>query len=149
MDAEDRLIALLHRLRLLGAESPPIDDLQVSPAQLMLLSWIAAHPGCHVQDVATGLGLTPPTVSVGLRRLEQMGLLRREPDPRDKRALRLFLTSKGERLYQQVQTFHRAKARQFLAGLTPEEQETLLTLWERALQAAEANPQSDETRAAS
>jgi len=145
MNPEDRLIALLHRLRLLGAESPPLDDLQVSPAQLMLLGWIAAHPGCHVQDVAAGLGLTPPTVSVGLRRLEHMGLLRREPDPRDKRALRLFLTAQGENLYRQVQAFHRAKARQFLAGLTPQEQETLLSLWERALRAAETASQNQNS----
>ncbi len=135
---EDRFLHLLYRLRALGAEAPPFEAFQISPAQLMLLGWIANHPGCHIQDVATGLGLTSPTVSVGLRRLEQSGLLRREPDPTDKRARRLFLTPQGEHLHQQVLAFRRAKARQFLSGLTAAEQETLLTLWERALQAAES-----------
>ncbi len=139
MDLEDRFLHLLYRLRALGAETPPFEAFQVSPAQLMLLSWIADHPGCHIQNVAAGLGLTSPTVSVGLRRLEQAGLLRREPDPTDKRARRLFLTPQGEHLYQEILAFRRAKARQFLSGLTAAQQETLLTLWERALQAAEAN----------
>jgi len=139
MNIEDRFLHLLYRLRRLGAEDPPFEAFQISPAQLMLLSWIAEHPGCHIQSVATGLGLTAPTVSVGLRRLEQAELLRREPDPADKRARRLFLTPQGERLYQEVLAFRRAKARQFLDGLTPAERETLLTLWERALRAAEAS----------
>jgi len=139
MDTEDRLITLLHRLRRLGVENPPTDNFQASPAQIMLLEWIAAHPGCRAQDVAEGLGLTSPTVSVGLRRLEKMGLLHRVPHPSDKRALQIFLTAEGERLHQQIQALHRLKARQLLAGLTPDEQETLLTLWERALQAAEGN----------
>ncbi len=139
MNIEDRFLHLLYRLRTLGAEAPPFEAFQISPAQLMLLSWIADHPGCHIQNVATGLGLTSPTVSVGLRRLEQAGLLRREPDPTDKRARRLFLTPQGEALYQEVLAFRRAKARQFLSGLTAAEQETLLALWERALHAAEAS----------
>ncbi len=134
---EARLIALLQRLRRLDAEPPPIHDVPVTPAQLMLLEWVGDQAGCRVQDVAAGLGLTPPTVSVSLRRLEQLGLLRREPDPVDKRALRLFLTAAGEALYRRVREFQHNRARRFLAGLTAEEQETLLRLWARALEAAE------------
>ena len=143
---EERLLDLLRRLRRLGTAFPPIQDMPVTPPQLMLLGWIAEHEGCRVHDVAAGLGLTPPTVSVSLRRLEQLGLLRREPDPNDKRALRLFLTSEGKDLHQRVQTFQHEHARRFLSNLTPAEQETLLTLWTRALEAAE-NPDATLQRA--
>jgi len=134
---EERLLDLLRRLRRLGSAFPPVQDLPVTPPQLMLLSWIAEHAGCRVYDVAAGLGLTPPTVSVSLRRLEQLGLLRREPDPNDKRALRLFLTSEGQDLHHRVRAFQYEHARRFLANLTPDEQETLFTLWARALEAIE------------
>ena len=137
--AEDRLLNLLNRLRLLGPGQPPFQDeeLPVTPSQLVLLDWVAASPGCGVQEMATGLELTPPTVSVGVRRLEETGLLERQPDPQDGRSVQLFLTPQGETLHRRAQDFRRGKMRRLLSGLTPQEQETLLDLWERALSAVD------------
>ena len=136
---EDRLLNLLNRLRMLGPGQPPFkdEDVPVTPSQLVLLDWVAASPGCGVQEMATGLGLTPPTVSVGVRRLEEAGLLERQPNPQDGRSIQLFLTPQGETLNQRAQDFRRGRVRRLLSGLTPQEQETLLDLWERALNAAE------------
>jgi len=137
LPAEDRFLELLHRLRRVGQGLPPFEDVQLTPPQLILLDWIAGSPGCGVQEIAAGLGLTPPTVSVRVRRLEEAGLLERRPDPRDRRAVRLFLTAQGEALHRRAQDFRRRKIRRLLAGLTPQEQETLLDLLERAISAAE------------
>jgi len=134
---EDRWISLMTRLRRLGPGLPPLEGVQVTPAQLILLDWIASSPGCRLREMADGLDLTSPTVSVGVRKLEEAGLVGRQPDPKDRRAVRLFLTAKGEALYQKVQEFRRRKARKLLAGLSPQEQETLLNLLERAISAAE------------
>ena len=136
---EDRLLSLLNRLRMLGPGQPSFkdEDVPVTPSQLVLLDWVAASPGCSVQEMATGLGLTPPTVSVGVRRLEGAGLLERQPNPQDGRSIQLFLTPQGETLYRRAQDFRRGRMRRLLSGLTPQEQETLLDLWERALNAAE------------
>ena len=67
LPAEDQLLRLLERMRMLGPALPLPDDtdMPVTPAQLVLRGWIAASPGCRSQEVAAGLGLTPPTVSVG------------------------------------------------------------------------------------
>ena len=137
MTAEDRLLALFERLRKLALEQNPVEDSQVTAPQLALLDWIAAAPGCGVQEVAGGLGLTAPTVSVRVRRLEEMGLVKRRPDPQDGRAVRLFLTEQGRALQGQAKSFRRTKMRRVLAGLTVEEQGILLTLLERAIAAAE------------
>lgn len=136
---EDRLLNLLNRLRMLGPGQPPFkdEDVPVTPSQLVLLDWVAASSGCGVQEMATGLGLTPPTVSVGVRRLEEAGLLERQPNPQDGRSIQLFLTPQGEALNQRAQDFRRGRVRRLLSGLTPQEQETLVDLWERALKAAE------------
>ena len=115
----------------------PLADSGVTGPQLALLDWLAASPDCGVGDVATGLGLTAPTVSVGVRRLEKAGLLERKPDPKDGRAIRLSLTAQGHALQEQAHAFRREKMRCVLAGLTTEEAETLVALLERAVSTAE------------
>jgi len=135
--AERRLVDLMNRLRGVGPGLPPFEGVPITPAQLFLLDWVATSPGCRIREMADGLRLTPPTVSVGVRRLEEAGLVERRPDPKDRRAVRLFLTAEGEALYQRVQEFRRRKAQRLLAGLSPQEQETLLNLLERAISMAE------------
>jgi len=128
---------LLRRLREAGPGQPPFEEVGISPAQLTLLEWVAASPECNLQDMADGLALTPPTVSVGVRKLEEIGLLERRPDPVDGRAWQFELTATGSALWERVQRYRHEKTRRLLAGLTPEEQQTLLSLLERTLDTAE------------
>lgn len=134
----ERFFQLMSRLRNFGVGSSASGTALVSHAQIALMDWIAASDGCGVQDIADGLNLTPPTVSVGVKRLEEAGLLKRKPHPQDKRAVQFFLTAKGQSLQKQSQTFRRQKLELILSGLSPAEQETLLTLLSKALQAAES-----------
>jgi len=135
----DRLLSLLERLRKLALDQHPLKDSEVTPPQLALLDWIAASPGRGVQEIADGLGLTAPTVSVGVRRLEAARLLERRPDPQDRRAIQLFLTAQGQALHDQARAFRRAKMRQLLTNLSPEEGDTLLALLEKAITTTETN----------
>ena len=145
LGTETRFMRLLRRLRQVGPEQqPPFEAVGITSAQLALLEWAASHPRCSVQDVANGLGLTPPTVSVGVRRLEEVGVLERHPDPADGRAWQLDLTATGTALWERVQRYRGEKTRRLLAGLTREEQQTLLALLERALDAAEKDPRPTE-----
>lgn len=134
----ERFLQLMSRLRKLGMGDSASGTALVSHAQMTLLDWIAASDGCGVQDIADGLNLTPPTVSVGVRRLEEAGFLKRRSHPQDKRAVQFFLTVKGQSLQKQAQTFRRQKLELILSGLTQQEQETLLGLLSKALQAAES-----------
>ena len=132
------LMQLLRRLRQIGPErQPPFETAGITSAQLALLEWLIAQPGSNLQGIADGLGLTPPTISVGVRRLEEVGLLERHPDPTDGRAWQFDLTETGTALWERVQRYRQEKAQRLLAGLTPEEQTTLLLLLERALETAE------------
>ncbi len=49
-------------------------------------------------DLVSATHLKAPTVSVSLQRMEKEGLVRREPDKTDLRAMRVFLTDKGREL---------------------------------------------------
>jgi len=144
--AEERLLKLFDWLRRLMLGQHPLEDGGVTGPQLALLDWVAASSGCGIQEIADGLGLTAPTVSVGVRRLQEAGLLERQPDPADGRAILLFLTAQGQALHERARAFRREKMRRVLAGLTLEERATLLDLLERAINAAEAGEVQNEAR---
>jgi len=137
MAAEDRLLGLFARVRRLALDQNPLQESGVTMPQLALLDWIAASPGCGVREIAMGLGLTAPTVSVGVRRLETAGLLLRRPHPQDGRAIQFFLAAEGQALHEQARAFRQEKMQRLLAGLTPEQSATLLALLERAINSAE------------
>lgn len=134
---------LAARLRRLGADVPSLHGLQISPSQLTLLEYVAAAPGCGIQEMAEGLELATPTVSISIRQLEKNGLISRKPDPNDGRAVQLFLTKTGKETYQRAQNFHQKKFEQILKGLSPSERETLVGLLEQAICAAENETQGD------
>lgn len=134
---EDQLVSLFDRLRKLAFNQHPLEDSRVTMPQLTLLDWVTESPGCGIQDIAAGLNLTAPTVSVGVRRLEKTGLVERQPDPQDGRAVQLFPTAQGRALCERAHAFRRDKMRRLLRGLTTEGSATLLTLLERAISVAE------------
>lgn len=140
---EDRLVDLFDRLRKLAFNQHPLEDRSVTMPQLTLLDYIAASPGCGIQEVATGLDLATPTISVSVRRLEQAGLVERRPDPEDGRAVQLFLTAEGQALCRRAYAFRQDKMRRLLQGLTGEERATLLRLLERAVSAAEERAENE------
>ncbi|MCE3550943.1 MarR family transcriptional regulator [Pseudonocardia sp. RS11V-5] len=61
-------------------------------AQAELLQQVEAEPGIGVAAAARALYLAGNSVSTLVNQLVDAGLLRREPDPADRRAVRLFLT---------------------------------------------------------
>ncbi len=136
---EEQFFKLMRRLRSLGLDDHPEGNETISPARMAILDAIAGMPGCGVGDIAEKLDLTPPTVSVGVHRLEESGFVERKPDPEDGRSIRLFLTRRGQALQRRIQANHLKKFRLLLSGLTPEEQQELVDLLQRALNTAEAN----------
>ena len=133
-----KILSLLTRVRQLGPDTPPPEESQITPALLTMLEQVASTPGLGTQTIAEGLGLATPTVSIGVRHLEEAGLLTRQPDPQDGRAVQIFLTPKGKDLYQRTQNFRCQRFERLLSELTPDERNNLLDLLERAINAAES-----------
>lgn len=63
-----------------------------------------------------------------LDRLEAAGLIRRAPNPEDRRGVIVQLTDQGRRLIDAAVTAHVENQRQILAGLSPAEQQALAEL---------------------
>ncbi|MBI3159615.1 MAG: MarR family transcriptional regulator [Chloroflexi bacterium] len=135
-----RLEALMERLRRLRLFDPRAAGLNVNVSlpQIGLLQWIASHPGCHVQEIAGALGLTPPTISVGVQRLIRAGLLQRKRDPEDRRATKLYLTRKASDMHATFTQARHSALETFLGGLSLDEQHELIALLEKAVRQAES-----------
>jgi DNA-binding MarR family transcriptional regulator len=129
----DRLLGLFNRLQALGLGQPRFKQEGLSLPQFGLMMCVLHTPGIQVHQVAEMLGVSTPTVSVGIRKLERDGWLRRKMDPADRRAARLFLSAKAEILAKQVGSRRRKYVNQFMEALTPGEQEQLLSLLEKAI----------------
>lgn len=132
LTTEARFLNILKRLSTLPHLQLP-DDIKLSRPAIALISWIGTFPGSGVVDIADGLGLSPPTISVGIRRLVKEGWLERRRDPEDGRSRLIYLTPKGDDFINRLRAHQTKMFKVFLSKLNQEEQETLLDLLERAL----------------
>lgn len=141
---ETRLLRLLQRMQHLELGKIPNQGLDVTMAQMHLIRFVGENPGCHIQDVADGLGLSPPTVSVSIKRLEELGLMERNPDPEDGRAACLTLTRKSKNAFQQVKVQMFEHVQEFLSYLTDEEQNNLIDYMDKAVNGLEITARQKE-----
>ncbi len=142
----EKFMHLMDRLRRLGPGTAPPKEANISPSLLALIEYTASNPGCGVQAMAGGLKLSTPTVSIGVRQLEELGFITRQSDPQDGRAVHLFLTLTGQELHQNTHEFRCQKFERLLTGLTTRERTTLLDLLERAIRYVENEEQGDTKR---
>jgi len=88
----------------------------------------------RMSDLGAQRMLTPSGITRVVTRLEQRGLVRREPDPADGRAALAALTRPGLEALRRAQVVHHATVREvFLGRLTPRELDRLAQLYEKAL----------------
>ena len=137
MKPENQMLDLLKRLRKLPMMKPPSES-PLSMPQVSMLNWVARSPGCGVRDIAQGLHVTPPTVSVGVRRLVRDGWLEQKNNPDDRRVRPLFLTDKGQAFVGIIHDHRSNMIKLFLSGLAENEQGQLILLLDRAISALEA-----------
>lgn len=92
-DLLDSLRRIVRHLRLVASESEA--KAGVAPAQLFVLSRLAAGPASSIRELAERTMTDPSSVSVVLTKLEARGFIARTPDPDDKRRVQLSLTKAG------------------------------------------------------
>lgn len=89
---------------------------------------ICRHPGITQAGVVKVTLFDKTVVTRAVAAIEEQGLIRREPDPEDRRVFHLYATEEGERIYQQVSEIVRVWNRKIYARLSRpgEEVEALL-----------------------
>jgi DNA-binding MarR family transcriptional regulator len=130
----ESLLAVLDSARL--AQSPA-----VPPTQLRVLTIIANAQHTNMSRLAEALDVVPSSASRLCDRLEATGLLRRVPDPRDRREVRLLLTPAAKRLLDELRERRRAALVEVLERMSPPSRQDLV----RALAAFDgATAKSDD-----
>ncbi|MFG1953311.1 MarR family winged helix-turn-helix transcriptional regulator [Micromonospora sp. NPDC048830] len=96
---EHEVTALLRRGRVLSWEIAREVHPDLEPNTYGLLLWLRRCDSVRLTDLAARLGVGKGTLSRQLTGLEALGLVRRDPDPIDRRAWRLSLTEEGQRRF--------------------------------------------------
>ncbi len=86
--------AAMRRISRIYAEALATHD--ITPPQLFLLSCLGRTDGLKPSELAELVCLDSSSLTGLLDRTEKAGLVRREPNPADRRALRVFVTALGK-----------------------------------------------------
>jgi DNA-binding MarR family transcriptional regulator len=108
----EALVAVLERARL--AQQPT-----VPPAQLRVLTIVAGNRHTNMSRLAEALEVVPSSASRVCDRLEATGMLRRVPDPRDRREVRLLLTPAARRVLEELRDRRRRALAEVLERMAP------------------------------
>ncbi len=121
-----QLADLLHGLtrRLRRSQAEGLAPLGLTPAQeraLRLISRSDEPP--RMTEVADRLGIVPRSLTTVIDALEEAGLVRREIDPRNRRAILLRLTDRGAAVRDELREARRRAAEDLFAALPPADRE--------------------------
>ena len=99
--------------------------LGVTTAQWRALAWLGHEPGLKQVELAERLDVEPITAGRIIDRLEESGLVQRQPDPVDRRVWRLVLTAKAVPIFERLRALAEDMATEAFAGLSVEEIEEM------------------------
>ncbi|MDR6638317.1 MarR family transcriptional regulator [Paenarthrobacter nitroguajacolicus] len=97
---------------------------ELTAAQLSLLSMIF-DAGLRVGDIAKNLGIKVPSATEQIIKLERAGLVTRQPDPDDSRAVQVAITKAGAAAVESANQRRNAMVAELLQGLDSQEIEQL------------------------
>jgi DNA-binding MarR family transcriptional regulator len=117
-----QLADLLHRLtrRMRRSQAERLAPLGLTPAQERALRVISrSDEPPRMTELADHLGIVPRSLTTVVDALEEAGLVRREIDPRNRRAILLRLTDGGTAVRDDLREARRRAAEDLFAPLTP------------------------------
>jgi DNA-binding MarR family transcriptional regulator len=123
----DQLHGLTKRLR--RSQADRLAPLGLTPAQERALRMIArGDEPPRMTEIAERLGIVPRSLTTVVDALEEAGLVRREIDPSNRRAILLSLTERGAAVRDDLREARRRAAEDLFAPLSPADRETLARL---------------------
>jgi DNA-binding MarR family transcriptional regulator len=117
-------LARAHR----GHAAAMLRAMNLHPGQELLLMQLFDRDGQTQAELLERVGLDHSTVSKSLRRMQDAGLLTREPAPHDRRVMVVHLTDAGRALEEPITDMWRELERISVRDLTPEQVE-MFTAW--------------------
>ncbi|MEU9509683.1 MarR family winged helix-turn-helix transcriptional regulator [Micromonospora sp. NPDC048170] len=129
-DADDSLAeafrAVTRRLRHRTREA--LAPWDVTPGQSRALGVLIRHGALRLSALAEHLRIAPRSATEVVDDLEARGLVRRRPDPADRRATLVTPTEEGTRTGAAIHAARRAAAEDFFGGLAPADRDQLVRI---------------------
>ena len=123
----DQLYRLTRRLR--RAQAERLAPLGLTPAQERALRLITrGDEPPRMTELADRLGIVPRSLTTVIDALEEAGLVRREIDARNRRAILLHLTERGTAVRDDLREARRRAAEDLFAPLSAQDRQTLAKL---------------------
>lgn len=107
------------------------EEAGLTPTQWAALAMLAQEGSASQNALGRVTAMDPATIQGVIRRLEERGLITREPDPDDKRRTSLRLSPDGEAVVGRYTASAVAVTEKTLSPLTPEERKKFLELLSR------------------
>lgn len=115
----------------------------LTQAQWQAIAYLRRWEGINQAALAELLEIQPISLARLIDRMEAAGWVTRQPDPQDRRAVRLFLTEKAQPVLLEMRTAGTVFQEEALAGISADERDQLI----RTLGKIKTNLSSAETRA--
>jgi DNA-binding MarR family transcriptional regulator len=103
-----------------------IRDLGLTQAKWRVLATLSRHPGLRQSELAERLDIEKAPLGLALEWLEQAGWIRRESDPQDRRARRVYLSEQSAPTLALMEERFRGVETQYLRGFDESEVAGLL-----------------------
>ncbi|MEU6389514.1 MarR family transcriptional regulator [Streptomyces sp. NPDC046939] len=103
--------------------SAMLREMNLHPGQELLLMQLFDRDGQTQSELLDSVGLDHSTVSKSLRRMQEAGLLAREPAAHDRRVMIVHLTEKGRAMREPIAEMWRSLEEISVRDLTPEQAE--------------------------
>ncbi len=129
------IMRLVNRLRveLVDAMDRELAKFDITAPQLIVLASVANKEADSAASLCKSISYDPGAMTRMIDRLEQKGLVRRVPNPDDRRAMHLELTAAGKALYPHLLAAKETVQAQFLRGFSKAEVQQLDSFLHRML----------------
>jgi DNA-binding MarR family transcriptional regulator len=105
-----------------GRFKKDLKPFKLTNIQHLVLEALWYQAGFTAAELGKFLVLDKATLSGVLDRLVEAGWIRKEPDPEDKRVVRLFTAEKADKIKEELILLRKSANEKLLAGFNPEEQ---------------------------
>ena len=134
----DRMLICARYLDRLAQRLSQPHDIQLPDYEILArLFWVGPPHRLRPTQLAAGTMTAATTVTSRLDRLQKRGLIRRLPDPDDRRAMAAELTDAGRELFARIVEKQAVAEREIFADMAPERLKALAGLLSEALVAFE------------